>query len=157
MRERRRVGGGSPADFRTKRPQSGATARRVLDLFSDFCSWEFDICCFPALSPGSFPDLAPSLEQGSFRYMSITVFVLVVPYVALLLFSACSSNLPTGIWKKKGSKVSCQSGNTNPALYREDCLINWAVVEGKMMQMFALKGHLSQYHAVNTVRASPKF
>lgn len=75
--------GGNPADFRTICPQSSATAGRVLDLFSDFGSWEFDICCFPPLSPGSFPDLAPSLEQGGHRYhMSITVFALVAPYVA---------------------------------------------------------------------------
>lgn len=99
------LGGGgegwNPADFRTKRPQSG----RVLNLFSDFCRWEFDVCCFPPLSPGSFPYLAPSLEQGGRRYhMSITVFALVVPYVALLILSACSSNLPTEIWKKRPSK-----------------------------------------------------
>lgn len=72
--------------------------QEVIDLYSDFCSWEFDICCFPLLSPGSSPDLAPSLEQGGCRYhMSITVFALVVPYVALRIFSACSSNLATEI------------------------------------------------------------
>lgn len=62
-------------------------------------------CCFLPLSPGNFPDLSPSLFQGCRRYhMSITVFALVVPYVALLILSACSSNLPTEIWKKRPPK-----------------------------------------------------
>lgn len=103
-----RGAGGNLANIGAEHQQSGATARTVLYLFSDFPQLGVCDTRFPPLSPGSFPDLAPFLEQA-------TDLTQAMPHLLwwchmLLYLPLVAATYPQR-FAKKASVVSCQSSD----------------------------------------------
>lgn len=97
--------GGNSANPGTEHRQSGATARTVLYLCSDFPWLGVRDVCFPPLPPKSFPGLATSLEEATDLTRALTTFAVAVPYVAVLTLGARSSTVPTEVCKKGLNRV----------------------------------------------------